>query len=224
MSNESKIDRGAWIGTIGSIGKGIFAVLLGSGIMYFLYDNFVNVPDITYRVLPSYELDTASQLGLVVVENRGRATAHDVLIRVYTVSSAIDHYRVETQELWSLVDGGAGDAQLGLWLDRMTSGSTLTVFVQTLPMGEVDGVAVRSEEGPGRAADEQSMSIPGASVALAAVVGAVVATGVWYAFYSRLKSEMQACRSSVEAWKLVAEMQEKRIDSDNNHGVQISPF
>ena len=227
MSSESNTERRAWMGTIGSIRKDIIAFLLvalGSGsFLYFLYDNFVNVPDVTYRVLPSYELDTASQLGLVVVENRGRATAHEVLIRVYALSSAIDYYRVETQELWSLVDGGAGDAHLGLWLDRMTSGSSLTIFIGTSPLGVVDGVSVSTEEGRGHEAGAEPIAAPGPWMAAAAVLGGLIASIVWYPFYSRLKSEMQECQSNMEAWKKVAGMQEKLIDSDDNHGVHISP-
>jgi hypothetical protein len=227
MPGESKTGRAAWTGRIGWIWKGIIALLsllLGSGVLYFVYENLVNVPDVTYKVLPSYELDPASQLGLVVVENRGRATAHDVLIRVYTVGSAMDYYRIESHELWRLVQGGAGDGYIAIWLDRVASGSSLTMYLNTSPVGEVDGVTVTSEEGRGHVAGEQSTAGLGAPIALGAVLGALITSMVWYLFYARLKSEMQECQSNMEAWKKVAAVQEKLIDSDNNHGVRISPF
>jgi hypothetical protein len=212
MSVESKTHGEAWIGRMGSIGKGIIALLgliLGSGVVYFLYDNFVNVPDVTYTVLPSYELDAASQLGLVVVENRGRATAHDVLVRVYTLSSAIDYYIVESEELWTLAEGGAGDAYMVLWLDRMARGSSLTIFITTSPLGEVDGVTVTTEEGRGHVAGGQSIAVLGAPVALGAVLGALIASVVSYAFYSRLKSRLRESQSLVGGLSNAAAVQVK---------------
>jgi len=227
MSGESNTEPGRWIGRIGWIWKGIIAplvLLLGSGVLYFLYENLVNVPDVTYTVLPSYELEPASQLGLVVVENRGRATAHDVLIRVYAVGSAIDYYRVESHELWRLVQGGAGDGYIAIWLDRIASGSSLTMYLNTSPVGEVDGVTVTTEEGRGHVAGEQSTAALGAPIALGAVLGGLITSVVWYLFYARVKSELQECQSNMEAWKKFAAMQEKLIDSENSHGVRISPY
>lgn len=210
MSNECKPSLWDTLRAVGKVVGPVVILVLGLSVPSgFWYYNWYKVPDITYRVLPAYELESTSQLGFVVVENRGRATAHQVLIRVYTLSSAIDYYRVESQELWSLVEGGAGDAHLALWLDRMTSGSSLTIFLTTSPMGAVDGVTVVSEEGPGHAAAAQSIATPGLSVAIATILGGLIGSVVWYAFYSRLKSQLQECQSNAELLRNIAAVQSK---------------
>lgn len=172
MSSRSKP---GWLGRIGTIAPIVSAVItlllliLGGG---FVYNNWFNVPDLAYTILPTYELENLSFGGLVV-ENRGRATAHDVSIRLTDLASSIEQYSVDSDELWALEEGGTGSAGMTIWLDRMTAGSSTTIYLLTSEPIELEGVAVRAEEGPGHPAavgsELESILIGGATTALAAL-------------------------------------------------------
>jgi hypothetical protein len=143
------------VAVVGSIvASGAF--VLGSG---FFYNHWYNVPDVTFTVLPTYALESLS-FGGVVVENRGRATAHDVLISLPDLGTTIQEYSVDSVERWSLESGGEQEDNLVLWMDRMTSGSSVTVYLLTSTPSDFDSVAVTTEEGPGRKAMADSESSP----------------------------------------------------------------
>lgn len=215
MSGESKTERRAWIRRIGGTGKSIIALLcliLGSGVLYFAYENFVNVPDVAYAVLPTYELEGQSFGGLVV-ENTGRATAHDVRINLGDLRTPIEQTSVQSDESWRQESGGSGEETLVLWLDRMTSGSSVTVYLLTEEVPQLDELAVTTEEGPGHVAGGQSMTTLVPPLALGALFGGLIASVVHGAFYWRLKSEMQECQSRANMWKNIADVQTKLRES-----------
>ena len=145
---------------------------LGSG---FFYNHWYNVPDLTYEVLPTYELQGVSFAGLVV-ENRGRATAHKVLINLGDLHTNIQQFDVQCPEIWTKEDGGTETDTLVLSLERMAKGSSLTTYLLTDDEAQLDGLAVMADEGRGHlAADERvsQLSLSGfllAGLALAAIV------------------------------------------------------
>ena len=140
----------------------------------FIYNHWYNVPDLTYTVLPSYQVEGVSFAGLVV-ENRGRTTAHEVLINLGDLHTNIQQYSVDSQELWTQRGGGTAEATLLLWLDRMASGSSLTVYLLTDGEARLDDLGVTAEEGPGHlAADQPTTSILQPVGAVFALSGASV--------------------------------------------------
>jgi hypothetical protein len=203
MSTEPKTERPAWTHRIGGIGRTIIALvglLFGSGVFYFAYESFVNVPDVVYAVLPTYELEGLSFSGLVV-ENRGKATAHDVRMSLGRLGTTIEQTSVQSQESWRQEGGGAGEATLAIWLDRMTTGSSVTVYLLTEKAPQLDGLAVTTEEGPGRVAGGQSVAALILPVLFGMVLGGGVASGIWWWFYQRLKGWVAVMEGYVEALK-----------------------
>lgn len=133
----------------------IAVFVIGSGAVY---NNWYKVPNVVYTVLPCYDLE-GSTFGGVEVENRGRATAHGVLIQVGELGCTIERYGVKSDELWELKDGGTGRSSLTIWLDRMASGSRTTIVLLTPPRGGFDNLVVTTEEGPGRLATEDYTAV-----------------------------------------------------------------
>jgi hypothetical protein len=146
----------------------VIVFVFGSG---FVYDHFINVPDLTYAKLPARHLKTQS-LGGVFVENRGRATAHEVLINLGDLGATIDEYYVGAAEETEERGGGMGETTLIVWLKRMASGSSVTIYVLTSDDANYDSVNVTSDEQPGREVGVGTGSI--GNVAYVAVVAASI--------------------------------------------------
>jgi hypothetical protein len=154
----------------------LVAVTFGSG---FVWDNWIDVPDLTYEILPTYALESMSFAGLTV-QNRGRATAHEVRISLGDLQTEIQQSEVQCAERWTWEATDTQTDTLVLSLDRMVSGSSLTVYLLTEHEARLDGVDVASEEGRGRLATNESTSQPlvalyvGVAIAVIAI-GALVA-------------------------------------------------
>jgi len=127
---------------------------LGSG---FVYTRLYNVPDLTYEVLPRYEFQGVSFAGLKV-ENRGRATAHEVLVNLGDLHTNIQQFDVQCPELWKKEGGGTATGTLVLSLERMASGSSLTVYLLTDDQAQLDRLAIMADEGPGHLAADGSIT------------------------------------------------------------------
>lgn len=183
---------GTIVTVIGALGT-LLILVFGGG---FVYNNWFNVPDLAYTILPTYKLQDQSFGGLVV-ENRGRATAHDVSIRLTDLASNIEQYSIDSDELCTLKDGGTGASHMTIWLDRMTAGSATTIYLLTLEPIELDGVAVRAEEGPGHPA----VPVSAREIALSWVTGmltvmALLATVLL--FRERLQLRTEIARAEVQ--------------------------
>lgn len=190
MSSKSKPDWWGRIATIApmlSVVIGLLVLVLGGG---FVYNRWFNVPDLAYTILPTYRLQDQSFGGLVV-ENRGRATAHDVSIRVTDLASNIEQYSIDSDELWTLEEGGTGASGITIWLDRMTAGSSITIYLLTPEPIELDGLAVRAEEGPAHPAVAVSARESILSI-LSGAVAAMAITLISITFWTRLRSQQKS--------------------------------
>jgi len=218
MSTESKTERGAWIGRLGNLWKPIAVILsfvVPGGLGYFVYANFIDVPDVVYAVLPTYELEGQCFSGLVV-ENVGNDTAHDVRVSLGDLQTIIVQLSVQSDESWRQEGGGSGQETLVVWLDRMTRGSSVTLYLLTEEPAELNEVDVRTEEGPGRVAGGQSIAGLVLPVLLGFIVGGLVASGVWAVFYSRLKRGTVVYEGLVKALKQRVALLE--LDADDYKG------
>jgi hypothetical protein len=152
------------------------SLLFGGG---FIYNHWYNVPDLTYTVLPTYQLEGLSFAGLVV-ENRGRVTAHDVLINSGDLQTNIQQYSVDSEELWRQQAGGTTARNLVLRLDRMASGSALTVYLLTDDLAHLERLGVTAEEGPGHAAADRPPSQLSLLSILLVLLTALVIAALFY--------------------------------------------
>ena len=196
-SGVSPWERIKTIVGIGSLAVALLVFALGGG---FVYQNLINVPDVLYTVLPIYPLEDQSFGGLVV-ENRGRATAHDVRIGLGQLATAIEQASVQSDESWRQESGGSGKQTLVLWLDRMTAGSAVTVYLLTERAPYLDDVSVTTEEGPGRLSAVESrvsfqLVLLGAICLLLGCAGFGLSVGYW--LFWRRDSEVISYGQHVE--------------------------
>jgi hypothetical protein len=69
----------------------------------------INIPHLTFTALPPYDVPDVILVGGVIVENRGRAPAHNVKVEVsYDAEGSvrIQHMHVESEEPYILRGGG----------------------------------------------------------------------------------------------------------------------
>jgi len=192
MSGNSKSSWWDRIGPLAAVVSAVVALALlvfGAG---FVYQRFIDVPRLRYTVLPSYQLPE-SALAAIVVENRGQATAHDVLIRASFSGANIEQYTVNSSEIFTLAEGGEGAPFVALSLKRMVSGSSVTLYILTSKQGDLESVTVTADEGPGlKGTVGRDFMEPRSSGELFSVI-VILAVGM-YAIYELLKGLMQSIK------------------------------
>lgn len=188
----------------------ILGLILGTG---FVWNELINIPKLTYSFLPTYEVG-GQNFGGLVIENRGRTTAHDVIIKVSDLGVTIDTLRMETNEIAVLQNGGEGEQNATVLLDRMVSGSTLTIYMLTSQSVSLDNhVTVIAEEGRGYSVQAGSRgSEPTLYFAAAIIAFLVIAGGAFLVlnlstYYTDHLSELRRLKettnTAVEYGKLI---------------------
>ncbi len=88
----------------------IFLILLAAGLTLVVYwQREINIPHLIFTPLPPYDVPDVILVGGVIVENRGRAPAHNVKIEVSydeATTAKIRHMHVESDEPYILRGGG----------------------------------------------------------------------------------------------------------------------
>lgn len=147
----------------------IVAFLLGSG---FFWNHVWSIPNLVYTILPSYGVGGRS-FGGFVVENRGRAAAHGVLIKVIDLGANIEALEIKSDEAVVLQKGGQGAQTIEVWLDRIVPRSSLTIYVLTnQDISLEDHISITAEEGRGVPASSED---PGSRTTFIFLVTALVA-------------------------------------------------
>jgi hypothetical protein len=182
-------NRVAPIAAVLSAAIAFASLVFGGGIVF---QQLINVPHLEYAALPPYELADSSLVG-VTLENRGRATAHDVLMRVSLSGSPVQQYSVSSLDPSRVVDGGQGAQFLLVSLDRMVGGSSATTYILTSKNGSLDSVTVTSEEGQGRERTADVAFInPRSPSDVIAYIGLMLAT--FYALYRSIRNLRDSIR------------------------------
>jgi hypothetical protein len=106
----------------------ILTLLLGGG---FFYNNFYRQPRLTYTVLPNYDLGDIAFSGLVL-ENRGRVPLTDIELVVSDLEAPIRQLNLPgPHEEAAVASGGEGHSDLRLEMERLSTGSSLAVYMVT---------------------------------------------------------------------------------------------
>jgi hypothetical protein len=148
----------------------------GSGVYHRRY----NVPDLTYEILPKFQFQGGSFAG-VKVENKGRATAHEVVINLGELHTNVQQYDVQSSELWKKELGGTATGTLVLSLERMTSGSSLTIYLLTDDQAQLDHLAIAADEGPAHLAADGAIAQLALLVApLAGLIVAAISASIGF--------------------------------------------
>lgn len=155
----------------------ILAFALGGG---FVWNEFIDVPKLMYAALPAHNIG-GQYLNVLVIENRGRATAHDVLVKATDLNTTIKSLGIETDEPATIQSGGEGKRNITIWLDRVTSGSTSTVYMLTdQSLSLDDHLSVTTEGGPGILiqSGEPESRLP---LYITAAIAFIIGTGIsWF--------------------------------------------
>jgi len=61
--------------------------------------------------------------------NRGFGPAHNVLVHVSVPDGKITNFKVDSQELYSLMNSDLQSGQLNIWLDRLASNAKIEIFL-----------------------------------------------------------------------------------------------
>jgi uncharacterized cupin superfamily protein len=142
-------------------------VLAVGGVLF--WTEFWHVPKLVYTVLPTYDYRGQSVNGLMV-ENRGREAAHQVVIRVVDLEEPIETFRIKTNE--QLSGQEADEQNISVWLDRMVPGSFVTLYIPTEQAVALEGyLSITAEEG--RAVSALSQEELNSAMALA-LVGVII--------------------------------------------------
>lgn len=154
MVKREVLGKAANVAKIVTAVVGIAILLLGGGWFYEVW----HAPDLVYSVLPTYEVGGQAFSG-VVVENRGRATAHNVRISIANLGSTIDSIEVETSEPFQIEDGGRNKDRVTVFTDRLVSGASVTIYMLTgIPTSTGKEVTVTSDQGPAASTGETRRS------------------------------------------------------------------
>lgn len=117
------------------------------------WTEFWNVPKLVYTVLPTYVVRDQTVNGLVV-ENRGQAAAHKVLIRVVDLDQPIETFTIKTNEAITSKEGD--ERNITVWLDRIVPGSSVTLYIPTRQAVALENyLSLTAEEGQAIPASSQ---------------------------------------------------------------------
>jgi hypothetical protein len=145
----------------------LMCVLVLGAVLF--WTEFWHVPKLVYTVLPTYDLKGQSIHGLLV-ENRGREAAHEVVIRVTDLDQPIETFRIKTNE--ALAGQEADERNIAVRLDRMVPGSFVTLYVPTQQAVDLERyLSITADEG--RAVPASSQEELNSSLALA-LMGVII--------------------------------------------------
>lgn len=121
-----------------AINKYLFRFIIGIFIFVFLVSQLYSGQFIFSKLLKHPELrhfayitrfrENNRKFRLTAgVVNRGFGPAHNVLVHVSIPGGEITSFRVDSQELYSLVNSDLQGGQLNIWLDRLTSNAKIEI-------------------------------------------------------------------------------------------------
>jgi hypothetical protein len=91
----------------------------------------LSTPELTYSILPPYEIPDLIVMGGIVVENRGAAPAHNVKIALefpHTDTTKIRHLQVHSDVEYILRGGGELQSFATLRVRRLAPGQRLILY------------------------------------------------------------------------------------------------
>ena len=183
---------------------GIVTVALGSG---FFWTQVWHIPNLVYTILPSYEVG-GQVFGGIVVENRGRASAHNVLFKLSDLNQPIQALKVKSDDVIALREGGEGTPGLIMWSDRVTPGSTTTVyFLSREALSFDDHLTVSFEEGAAIPGSGENPASGRAALTLVGFFGALALTAVISVTYLVNQLKRQQREREAEFRRKLAEME-----------------
>jgi hypothetical protein len=151
---------------VGSLMVSLCILMLG---LLIFWNQLWHVPRLVYAVLPTYVIKDQNVNGLLV-ENRGHAPAHKVLIRVVDLDQSFQTYTIKTSEQITAKEGD--EHNIAIWLDRIVPGSSVTLFIPTDQAVTLENhLAISAEEGRAVPASSQQKMDSALVFGLVALIG-----------------------------------------------------
>ena len=145
--NDLRLASWADVAKIVAAFVAVVVALVGSG---FVWNELWHIPDLRYTVLPTYEVGGQHFSGLIL-ENRGRAAASGVLLKTSGLDAPIEALEIQSDELFAVREGGEGEVDVAVWLDRLTRGASITLYLLTSEDVEVeDSLSIMADNGPAK--------------------------------------------------------------------------
>jgi hypothetical protein len=160
MAREDKLSKWAKIASIARPIIALIVLVLGGG---FFYSEVWYVPNVTYTVLPTYDLEDIALSGLVV-ENRGRRTAHNVHIFLADLENNIERLHMpgphEKADTTWIPENPINEATIEM--ERLSPGSSLPIYLLTngpVTLTEGKTFVISSDRGKARPSSEPESSL-----------------------------------------------------------------
>jgi hypothetical protein len=154
------------------VAAGMLALCIIACSAILIWNEFWHVPKLVYTVLPTYVVKEQSVNGLVV-ENRGRQAAHQVLIRVANLDEPIQTFTIKTGELITAKEGD--ERNIIVRLERIVPGSAVTIYLPTeQPVSLEKYLTVTAEEGAAVPASSQETLNTALALGLVAAVAVLL--------------------------------------------------
>jgi hypothetical protein len=101
----------------------------------------------SYSARPEYDSFNAEGLFTLIVENRGRAPAHQVVIKVSDLGSDIAGQVTDSEETAVIIEGGKGHRLVRLQLQRIMGDSTVWAWIYTESFAPYAQLYIASDQG-----------------------------------------------------------------------------
>ncbi len=149
MSGQSSNStKSSWT-DVASLVITLILLVVGGG---FFYNAIWLRPDLTYNVLPTYDLGSRAFSGLVI-ENRGRSTLTDIDVSISGIEATIEEFNMPgAHEPAEIVAGGKGQREVRVRIPRLSPGASISLYMLTsrpISLEEKKSLYVSSKETPG---------------------------------------------------------------------------
>ena len=129
----------------GLIGIIIGLIIAGAG---FTYNEFYNIPELTYEELDSYPLGNEGNIIPIIIRNEGHDKATNIRITINAWGQIKNVEKITPENLQLEID----DSRLIVNLDRLVEKSQITFYlkVNTLSNNPINQIFITSDQGPGK--------------------------------------------------------------------------
>lgn len=170
---------------------------IGGGFVTFAYNQWYNIPKVTYQIFPSYMLPSplnGSQVEYIFIQNSGAASATNLIISVVT-SGPIVSEAMNTFEQWQLMEPWQNQTRFKFSQPRLARGDyiTITLIISTKESEPISNVYIVYDQG--MAVKEEVAQTPWILITLILVVVIIILIiGILLAY---LRGRMSALRDYI---------------------------
>ncbi len=189
MARQDQLSRWADIAKIAAAIIALATLVLGGG---FVYNEVWHVSDLTYTILPTYDMKTTAFSGLVV-ENRGRVPARDIDIILVDLEHDIQDLQMpgpheEANTTWN---PNNPTNMVTIKMARLSPGAALSIYLRTsgpVTLAEGETFTIVSDRGKARVSASAELPSFWIGIIVAGVIGLLAfRLGTWLDEVSKMR-------------------------------------